>query len=216
MEAKSIELKSAGLCLVAILLVELAAAAIFGRFGFPSIAVLGITRILEILVLLTIFVRFGEQGIAAIGLYKSQLMSGLKKGVIWSIGFGFMVAVVFGLFLALHINLIHMMKAPMPLNLAGIMAFFFIGGLVSPVAEEMFFRGVLYGFFRRWGIWIALIISTVLFVMPHWTKDRIPIPQIVGGILFAVAYETEKNLIVPITIHILGNLSIFSIALLTR
>jgi membrane protease YdiL (CAAX protease family) len=34
----------------------------------------------------------------------------------------------------------------------------------------------------------------------------------IGGILFAVSYEVEKNLLVPITIHSLGNLAIFTIA----
>ena len=36
----------------------------------------------------------------------------------------------------------------------------------------------------------------------------------IGGILFAVAYEMEKNLLVPITIHVLGNLAIFTLALI--
>jgi hypothetical protein len=37
--------------------------------------------------------------------------------------------------------------------------------------------------------------------------------QAVGGILFAVAYEVERSLLVPITIHVLGNLAIFSLSL---
>jgi membrane protease YdiL (CAAX protease family) len=35
----------------------------------------------------------------------------------------------------------------------------------------------------------------------------------VGGIVFAIAYEKEKNLMVPITIHCLGNLAIFSLSI---
>ena len=88
-----------------------------------------------------------------------------------------------------------------------------VGGIISPVAEEIFFRGMLYGYFRRWGIWAALLLSTVVFVMAHAIFHRVPLPQIVGGILFALAYEKEKNLMVPMTIHVLGNLAIFAIAL---
>jgi membrane protease YdiL (CAAX protease family) len=33
--------------------------------------------------------------------------------------------------------------------------------------------------------------------------------------VFAVSYEREKSLLVPITIHCLGNLAIFSITFLT-
>jgi membrane protease YdiL (CAAX protease family) len=32
--------------------------------------------------------------------------------------------------------------------------------------------------------------------------------------VFAVAYERERNLVVPIVIHILGNLAIFTMTLL--
>jgi membrane protease YdiL (CAAX protease family) len=91
--------------------------------------------------------------------------------------------------------------------------FVLIGGVLSPVTEEIFFRGILYGFFRRWGVFIALVLSTGIFLLAHPLRSGIPVPQLVGGILFAVAYEVEGCLMVPITIHCLGNLSIFSISL---
>lgn len=50
--------------------------------------------------------------------------------------------------------------------------------------------------------------------LAHPAGFGFPMPQITGGILFAMAYEKEENLIVPITIHILGNIAIFSLALL--
>jgi len=40
------------------------------------------------------------------------------------------------------------------------------------------------------------------------------VPQIVGGIIFAIAYEKEGSLIVPITIHVLGNMAIFTLSLI--
>ena len=64
-----------------------------------------------------------------------------------------------------------------------------------------------------WGMWAALLISTAAFVMAHAVFHRVPLPQIIGGILFAVAYEKEKNLMVPISIHVLGNLAIFTLSL---
>jgi hypothetical protein len=52
--------------------------------------------------------------------------------------------------------------------------------------------------------------------LPHSQSSglALPITQLIGGILFAVAYEIEKNLLVPITIHCLGNLAIFILSLL--
>jgi membrane protease YdiL (CAAX protease family) len=177
-------------------------------------AVLGMARLLEILLFVLIFQGVGDQGPAAIGLKRTHVVRGIQKGAVWSIGFGVLVAGACGLLLLVRINPLDMLKAEMPADLAGMTLFFVIGGLVSPVAEEIFFRGVLYGFCRRWGMGAALVISTLFFVLAHTTAQRIPIPQIVGGILFALAYEKEKNLIVPITIHILGNLAIFTLALL--
>jgi hypothetical protein len=43
----------------------------------------------------------------------------------------------------------------------------------------------------------------------------IPLAQVVGGIVFAVAYEIEGSLMVPITIHVLGNLAIFTLSLMS-
>ena len=90
-----------------------------------------------------------------------------------------------------------------------------VGGLVAPIAEEIFFRGVIYGFLRRWGVLLALAGSTVIFVLAHAISSRIPLTQIVGGIVFAVAYEVEGKLMVPITIHVLGNMAIFTLSLVS-
>jgi membrane protease YdiL (CAAX protease family) len=88
-----------------------------------------------------------------------------------------------------------------------------VGSVIGPIAEEIFFRGVIYGFFRQWGAVIAIIFSTLIFVFTHPIGGSIPVTQFVGGIVFAIAYEKEQNLMVPITIHCLGNLAIFSLSI---
>ncbi|MBU0768386.1 MAG: CPBP family intramembrane metalloprotease, partial [Proteobacteria bacterium] len=67
------------------------------------------------------------------------------------------------------------------------------------------------GYLRRWGPIAAILGSTLLFVTVHPDLRNIPIPQIVGGLLFAFSYEVEKNLMVPIVIHMSGNLALFSL-----
>jgi hypothetical protein len=52
--------------------------------------------------------------------------------------------------------------------------------------------------------------STALFAAFHLPGP--PVTQIVGGIVFAVAYHTGKSLMVPIVIHVLGNLAIFTLS----
>ncbi|GAF95541.1 unnamed protein product [marine sediment metagenome] len=53
-----------------------------------------------------------------------------------------------------------------------------------------------------------------IFVLAHPIFLGIPLAQVVGGIVFAVAYEMEGSLMVPITIHVLGNLAIFTLFLI--
>ena len=96
---------------------------------------------------------------------------------------------------------------------SGMLLFFVVGSLVAPIAEEVFFRGIVYGFLRRWGMVVALVGSTVAFVLAHAISSGIPLTQIVGGVVFAVAYEVTGNLVVPITIHVLGNAAILTLSL---
>jgi membrane protease YdiL (CAAX protease family) len=93
------------------------------------------------------------------------------------------------------------------------------------VAEEIFFRGVIYGYVKgalhrimpeNWNhgaVGGALLVSTFLFVAAHTGNSGIPLPQLVGGIVFCLSYEREKSLMTPIVIHSLGNLALFSLSL---
>jgi membrane protease YdiL (CAAX protease family) len=133
----------------------------------------------------------------------------LARGLLWSVAFGVLAALGFGLLYFAGTNPLEIIRTKLPEEKLAIILFFLIGGVVAPVAEEFLFRGIIYGFFRRWGVVTAVIVSMIIFVLAHAIVSRIPITQAVGGILFALAYEIEGNLMVPITIHILGNLAIF-------
>ena len=99
-------------------------------------------------------------------------------------------------------------------SISEIAFFFLIGGMVGPIAEEVFFRGILYGFFRRWGVLVGLGLSTLIFVLIHLISHLfLPVTQVIGGIVFALAYEVEDSLLAPITIHALGNMAIFTLSL---
>ena len=112
------------------------------------------------------------------------------------------------------IRLLEKVRIPMPSDFDAVFLLFLVGGLIGPIAEELFFRGIVYGFFRRWGKVAAILSSTFLFVIAHPALPAIPVIQITGGLLFAVAYEMEGTLMVPLSIHILGNMAIYTISLL--
>lgn len=212
MEANKISLKTLAVSIAAVLLSEAVFRVTLGAASISSMPILGFIRISEIILLILIACRV-EKSAEAIGLAPSRIFAGLQKGLFWSACFGVIAAIGFlGLF-ATGNDVLKFFNVPLPKTPTSLLLYFTVGGVIGPIAEEIFFRGILYGFLRRWGVFTAVILSTLLFVLPHLTAGSVPITQVVGGIVFAAAYEKERNLLVPITIHCLGNLAIFGLSL---
>lgn len=180
---------------------------------------IGVARCAEIFVILLIF-YVSKNGVTGIGLSRHRMIRGIRNGLIWSGGFG-VLAGLGGLILFLWgMDPLRLIHVGLPHTRSGMVLFFVVGGVIAPIAEEIFFRGVIYGYLRgsvfkgmkHWGIWPALIISTALFVMAHQVGAGIPLPQLVGGVVFCLAYEIEKSLFTPIVIHSLGNLALFTVS----
>ena len=153
-----------------------------------------------------------DQGPAAVGLARNQISSGLARGVIWSCGFAAVTLVAMVTMHLAGVDPIALIRTPLPKDGSGRVWFFLVGGLVAPVAEEVFFRGIVYGFLRRWGILVAVGGTTLVFVALHMDRHGLPVTQLVGGIIFCAAYERERRLMTPITIHALGNSAIFTLS----
>lgn len=75
----------------------------------------------------------------------------------------------------------------------------------GPIAEELFFRGLVYGWLRvRIGVRGGLLISSLLFAALH--MDGVAFVPILGlGLLFGWVYERTGSLVAPIAIHIFHN-----------
>jgi membrane protease YdiL (CAAX protease family) len=215
MDPRPITLNTLLISTIAVIAIESAARIAIAMGTWPPMVDLGLARIFQIIVMV-FFVRRWGKGLISIGISRLGLVTGLKKGVIWSLCFGITIALIFSLLWLLGVNVLKFFQTSKPLGYAGVLLIFVVGALIGPIAEEIFFRGILYGFFRQWGFAPALVTSTILFVLPHFAGNNIPLTQLVGGFLFAIAYEVEENLIVPIIIHCLGNLSIFSLSFIAQ
>jgi len=214
MEANRVETKTLIISLAIIVSIELAMRLVLAKEPHGSMIVLGVARVLQVSLIIFCLAAWG-QGVACIGLDPSKILVGFKKGLIWSAGFGVVVLLAFAVLYMAGINMLALIHARLPKEPGTVALFFLIGGIIGPIAEEVFFRGILYGFFRRWGVPVALTLSTLLFVLAHPISHGVFVPQVVGGILFAIAYEVEGLLLVPITIHTLGNIAIFTLSLIT-
>lgn len=212
MAAAPVELKTLLLSLLAISTVEVVSANLMPISTPNPLMVTAAVRLLE-LGLMAVILFYSDRGLTAVGLSKATAARGLGRGLVWAGGFGCIVAAGAGVFLLGGINLLQLIHAPLPADTSRVLQLFLVGGILAPVTEEVFFRGILYGYFRRWGIFPALFVSTLVFVFLH-PVNSLAVTQTIGGVLFAAAYEIEGNLLVPITIHVLGNLAIFSVGFL--
>ena len=162
-------------------------------------------------VVLVVLSTLQTGGLAAIGFDSQHLRQGIKTGLLWSAGFAVFAGVLLGGLLLVGQDPIKIIHTPLPKSVAHTALFFFVGGMIGPVFEEIAFRGIIFGYLRRWGVSAAVLLSTALFAAVH--LPTIPITQVVGGMVFALAYHASKSLVAPIVIHMLGNLAIFAISL---
>lgn len=212
MAAATIDLKTTAQVVGLIIAIETAGILLSRGTTVSPMLLLGGMRVCDIFVVSLLLSRHWN-GAPPPGGRGSFFRTGMCRGALWSAGIAVLTVICFLVLSALGHDPLGMIRHPLPGTRMGIAGYFLVGGLLSPVAEELIFRGLLYGYFRRWGILPALIISTLLFVLAHMPGPFIPIAQLLGGVIFAVAYEMEKNLIVPIVIHISGNMAIFGLCL---
>ncbi|WP_300461055.1 type II CAAX endopeptidase family protein [Desulfobacula sp.] len=177
----------------------------------PPLAALAITRSTQIIGLLLLLWRT-PGGLAFAGLSQKKGISGLKAGIVWSLGFALAAGITGFLLNLTGINPLSMAHSPVPPDNQWL--FFLTGGLISPVAEEIFFRGILYSVLRRLGVAVAVVLSTLVFAFVHGPQGGLPVFQLVGGLVFALSFEVSKSLVTPMVIHVLGNLALFSMALI--
>jgi uncharacterized protein len=208
MEADRIKIKPLLIGLGALFIIELLARLISVKSSMHPMLVTGWIRLADILLILLIITRWGN-GLSSIGLGRPQILPGLKTGLIGSALFGVATLMVSAILVMSDIEPQGLIKTPMPFRPLEIFLIFAVGGIVAPVAEEIFFRGLIYGYLRRWGLPVALIVSTLIFVLAHPMGAKVPVTQIMGGVVFALAYEVKGYLLAPISIHILGNMSIY-------
>lgn len=95
---------------------------------------------------------------------------------------------------------------PGGLTLHGFVLTLFFTGILVPIAEEMYFRGALYGWLRKHVSYpAALAISTLLFGLGHMDSIAVALSSMVLGFANAVLYERTRSIWAPIAVHALNN-----------
>jgi membrane protease YdiL (CAAX protease family) len=69
-----------------------------------------------------------------------------------------------------------------------------VGSVLAPLTEEMYFRGMVYSYFRRYlGITWSIIISGMIFGLFHWDGWRF-LPLALGGMVLASLFEKSRTI----------------------
>lgn len=93
------------------------------------------------------------------------------------------------------------------LALAGVLAV-----ISAPIAEELFFRGLVFGGLVRWGFWPAATASAALFTLAHLDPGSM-IPFFWVGVAMAWLFWSRGSLWDSIAFHFLFNLTSFLLLL---
>lgn len=91
-----------------------------------------------------------------------------------------------------------------PFTTAQLLMLLFLIAILAPIAEEFFFRGMLYPLLRKWGSGVAIVGSAALFSMVHFIPILFPSLFFVGLIL-GLLRERSNSIIPCIVLHIMQN-----------
>ena len=78
-------------------------------------------------------------------------------------------------------------------------------GIITPIAEELLFRGIIYSCLRRYmKLFSAMLISAAFFAVYHGNSVQ-GIYAVVLGLLMAYAYEYFGDFKMSVAVHVLAN-----------
>ncbi|MBL7070804.1 MAG: CPBP family intramembrane metalloprotease [Candidatus Omnitrophica bacterium] len=153
-----------------------------------------------------------NQKVSALGLTPKRFITNLKYGALAYIGLMPILALV----MFLSINLFKYFNIPIEpqpvlvmfkeeTHIPTLIYMGFFTSILGPILEEVFFRGFMYGVFKKragalWGV----ILSALFFAYIHANLASF-FPIICLGILLAYLYERTGSLIPSITVHAIHN-----------
>jgi len=83
---------------------------------------------------------------------------------------------------------------------------FVSAAIISPIYEEIFYRGFLYRWFRvKWGVPAGILLSSFVFMLVHIpTYNTLPI-NFLSGVIFSWTYEKTGSIYPGMIIHAVFN-----------
>lgn len=182
------------------------------------LALLSVTGITFILTVLWLGIENKQYSIKAFGLTKIDV-DWKKIGKTILLGFALVALeiLVFYLVKMLNIKILayrkdSILETIVSNNFLLFLVFILVIGIIGPVIEEIFFRGILFGWFRRYfNPWLGIVISSTVFGLLHFRSILTITCAFLFGIALSWLYEHEKSLIYPIVLHMTFNIVVTAV-----
>lgn len=105
-------------------------------------------------------------------------------------------------------------KSYLPLfgyDAVGLTVALLIVSVFAPLLEELFFRGFIYRTFTKtWPLWLASILSAVLFALIHFQLQTV-LPLFFLGLILNYAYQKTDSVWTAVAFHSLNNTIAFAL-----
>ncbi len=79
--------------------------------------------------------------------------------------------------------------------------------ILPAVTEEFLFRGIIVGEYEKYGIFFAVMLSSLSFAMSHFNFARLPVYLFCGVVLSMILYAT-RSILSCIIVHTVNNASV--------
>lgn len=91
-------------------------------------------------------------------------------------------------------------------GVSGFVGAILLGAVLTPIGEEFLFRGVVYNLLKRYGIWLAVILSAAIFAFSHGLNLATPVAFVVG-VSAALLMQKTKSVWPGVVVHSVNNAS---------
>jgi hypothetical protein len=86
-----------------------------------------------------------------------------------------------------------------------LLIFFSTAAIAAPVFEEIIFRGFLLPSLTRYfPVWIAIVLSSLLFSIAHLSLSEV-LPLTALGLVLGIVYTRSRNILASMIVHSLWN-----------
>lgn len=123
-------------------------------------------------------------GVVALNIGTVMLMDAMSEGGLESVQGGYQSAASAGL-----------------LSMAAALA---LGALLTPLGEELLFRGVLVNALNRYGPWVAVLVSSTIFALAHGISYLLVVSFVVG-VIAAILLRRTGSIWPGVALHAVNN-----------